>query len=102
MSALVTLREFQTALVTERADLEDVNIDKIVEERLAEIKVKVRAEVEAEISTAKLVADVKVKNIEEAIARVELAEAQAQAEAELADSDSEEPLEISEDSNGTY
>lgn len=102
MSALVTLREFHTALVAERADLENVNIDKIVEERLAEIKVKVRAEVEAEISTAKLVADVKVKNTEEAIARVELAEAEARAEAEVAYSDSEEPLEISEVNNGTY
>ena len=98
MSALVTLREFLTALEAERADLENADVDKIVEERLAEIKVKVRAEVEAELSTAKLVANVKVKNIEEAIAKVELAE---EAEAETCDY-SEEPLEISDENNGTY
>lgn len=99
MSALMTLKEFHAELVAEREALENVDVDKRVQERLAEIEVSIRAEIEAEISTQKLVADIKVANTEKAISLVEIAEAEAEANES---SSTEEPLEIPDSNNGMY
>jgi hypothetical protein len=102
MSALTTLKEFHAELVSERDALENVDVDSKVKEKLAEIEVSVRAEIESELSHSKLVADIQIKNIEKAISRVEIAEAEAEAEAEKSSSLDEEPLEIPDINNGTY
>lgn len=71
MVEYTTLTSYKESLVTAREALDNIDVDALVENRLAEMKAKVKAEIVSDIEKDKLVADVKISAIEDAIAIVE-------------------------------
>ena len=70
MSEYTTLTSYLEALVAERDALNTVDIDAIVEERISSIRAKIRADVVADVEHTKLVTDVKISTLTEAISIV--------------------------------
>ena len=67
MSEYTSLTSYLEALKAEREALENVNIDALVEDRLAEVKAKIRAEIVAEVENSKFATDIRVSAITDAI-----------------------------------
>lgn len=67
MSEYTSLTSYLEALKAERKALENVDIDALVEDRLAEVKAKIRAEVVAEVENSKFATDIRVSAITDAI-----------------------------------
>ena len=67
MSEYTSLTSYLEALKAEREALENVDIDALVEDRLAEVKAKIRAEVVAEVENSKFATDIRVSAITDAI-----------------------------------
>lgn len=97
MSTNTALTEFLDTLVAERTEIENIDKEAIVRERLAEIELRIRAEVEVDVARRKEVVNIKIETLEMAIQRVESAEAEAQIATEIA-----EDSEIPETNNGIY
>lgn len=71
MCEYTTLTSYKEALVAAREALDNIDVDALVENRLAEMKANIKAEIVSDIDKDKLVADVKISAIEDAIAIVE-------------------------------
>lgn len=71
MCEYTTLTSYKEALVADREALDNIDVDALVEERLAEMKANITAEIVSEIEKDKLVADVKIIAITDAIQIVE-------------------------------
>lgn len=97
MSTNTALTEFLDTLVAERTEIENIDKEAIVRERLAEIELRIRAEVEVDVARRKEVVNIKIETLEMAIQRVESAEAEAKVATEIA-----EDSEIPETNNGIY
>ena len=67
MSECTSLTSYLEALKAEREALNNVDVDALVEERLAEAKAKIRAEVEADVVHTKFVKDIEISAITKAI-----------------------------------
>lgn len=67
MSEYTSLTSHLEALKAERRELDFVDIDALVDERLAEVKSKIKQEVVAEVASQKFVAEIKIDAIEEAL-----------------------------------
>lgn len=67
MSEYTTLTSYLEALEAEKQELNNVDIEAIVDERLAEMRVKVRAEVVTEIAHKTVVTDAQITAINNAI-----------------------------------
>lgn len=67
MSEYTSLTSYLEALKAEREALENVDIDALVEDRLAEVKAKIRAEIVAEVENSKFATDIRVSAITDAI-----------------------------------
>lgn len=67
MSEYTSLTSYLEALKAEREALNNVDVDALVEERLAEAKAKIRAEVEADVVHTKFVKDIEIGAITKAI-----------------------------------
>ena len=67
MSEYTSLTSYLEALKAEREALDNVDIDALVEDRLAEVKAKIRAEVVAEVENSKFATDIRVSAITDAI-----------------------------------
>lgn len=67
MSEYTSLTSYLEALKAEREALNNVDVDALVEERLAEAKAKIRAEVEADVVHTKFVKDIEISAITKAI-----------------------------------
>jgi hypothetical protein len=70
MSEYTSLTSYLEALKAEREALNNVDIDALVEERLTEVKAKIRTEVVAEVETSKHDNDIRVSAITDAISIV--------------------------------
>lgn len=71
MCEYTTLTSYKEALVAAREALDNIDVDALVENRLAEMRANIKAEIVSDIDKDKLVADVKISAIEDAIAIVE-------------------------------
>ena len=71
MVEYTTLTSYREALEAEKVALENADIEALTEEKLAEVKAQIRAEVVADIEDKKFVADVKISAITDAIEIVE-------------------------------
>jgi hypothetical protein len=67
MSEYTSLTSYLEALKAEREALENVDIDALVEDRLAEVKAKIRTEIVAEVENSKFATDIRVSAITDAI-----------------------------------
>ena len=67
MSEYTSLTSYLEALKAEREALDNVDIDALVEDRLAEVKAKIRAEGVAEVENSKFATDIRVSAITDAI-----------------------------------
>jgi hypothetical protein len=67
MSEYTSLTSHLEVLKAERRELDFVDIDALVDERLAEVKSKIKQEVVAEVASQKFVAEIKIDAIEEAL-----------------------------------
>lgn len=70
MSEHSTLSSYLEALITKKEALDSINIDVAVDERLADMRAKVRAEVVDEINHASIVVDAQIDAIRTAVAIV--------------------------------
>jgi hypothetical protein len=70
MSEYTSLTSYLEGLKAEREALNDVDVDALVEERLAEAKAKIRAEVEADVVHTKFVKDIEISAITKAIGAI--------------------------------
>ena len=70
MSEYTSLTPYLEGLKAEREALNDVDVDALVEERLAEAKAKIRAEVEADVVHTKFVKDIEISAITKAIGAI--------------------------------
>ena len=70
MSEYTTLTSYLEALKTERVELDNVDVEAVVDARLAQKRAEVKAEVEAEIAHDVLVTEAKIVAITDAIAIV--------------------------------
>ena len=66
-----TLTSYREALEAEKVALENADIEALTEEKLAEVRSKIREEIVADIENKKFVADVKISAITDAIEIVE-------------------------------
>lgn len=71
MCEYTTLTSYREALEAEKVALENADIDALTEEKLAEVRSKIREEIVADIENKKFVADVKISAITDAIEIVE-------------------------------
>lgn len=71
MSEHSTLSSYLEALITKKEALDNINIDAAVDERIADMRAKVRAEVVAEINHASIVVDAQIDAIRTAVAIVD-------------------------------
>jgi hypothetical protein len=67
MSEHTTLTSYLGALIAERESLNNVDIDAIVEERIFDMRARVKAEVVADVENSKHDADVRIQTITTAI-----------------------------------
>jgi transposase len=67
MSEYTSLTSYLDDLKAKREALDNVDIDALVAERIAEAKAKIRAEVSGEIVQAKFATDIKISAITDAI-----------------------------------
>lgn len=70
MSEHSTLSSYLEALITKKEALDNINIDAAVDERLADMRAKVRAEVVAEVNHASIIVDAQIDAIRTAVAIV--------------------------------
>lgn len=70
MSEYTTLTSYLEALEAEKVELANVDVEAVVDERLAQKRAEVKAEVVAEIALKSVVTDAKITAINEAIAIV--------------------------------
>ncbi|MBP3573874.1 MAG: hypothetical protein J6J71_04630 [Prevotella sp.] len=71
MCEYTTLTSYREALEAEKVALENADIEALTEEKLAEVRSKIREEIVADIEHKKFVADVKIGAIADAIEIVE-------------------------------
>lgn len=71
MSEYTNLTSYREALEAERASLANVDIEALVEARIAEIRAQIRDEVTSDIKAKMFVVDIKMATISEAIEIVE-------------------------------
>lgn len=67
MSEYTSLTSYLDTLKAEREALENIDVDALVEERLAEVKAKIRAEVVEDVKNTIYVTDIKIEAIADAI-----------------------------------
>lgn len=67
MSEYTALTSHLESLKAERKELDYVDIDALVEERVAEIKSEIRASIVTEVEKSKFVTDVKIEAVTDAI-----------------------------------
>jgi hypothetical protein len=70
MSEHSTLSSYLEALITKKEALDSINIDVAVDERLADMRARVRAEVVAEVNHASIIVDAQIDAIRTAVAIV--------------------------------
>lgn len=70
MSEHSTLSSYLEALLTKKEALDNINVDAAVDERLADMRAKVRAEVVAEVNHASIIVDAQIDAIRTAVAIV--------------------------------
>ena len=70
MSEHSTLSSYLEALLTKKEALDNINIDAAVDERLVDMRAKIRAEVVAEVNHASIVVDAQIDAIRTAVAIV--------------------------------
>ena len=78
MSEHTTLTSYLEALVGDKEILETVDVEALVEERLSDMKARVKAEIVAEIEHDKVVVEAKIEAVKNAITIVANANAQAE------------------------
>jgi hypothetical protein len=72
----MTLTEILDSYIAERTEVENTDVEAIVRAKMAEIEVKVRAEVETEVANNKKIANIKIETIQHAIEQVKAVEAE--------------------------
>jgi hypothetical protein len=72
----MTLTEILNSYIAERTEIENTDVEAIVRAKMAEIEVKVRAEVETEVANNKKIANIKIETIQHAIEQVKAVEAE--------------------------
>lgn len=70
MSEHSTLSSYLEALITKSEALDNINIDAAVDERLADMRARIRAEVVAEIDHASIIVNAQIDAIRTAVAIV--------------------------------
>lgn len=90
---IMTLTEILNGYIAERAEIENVDVEAVVKARLAEIEVKVRAEVEEDIANKRNIVDIKIDTMQHAIEQVAAVEAETQSTEETVE-DSDNQTEI--------
>ena len=75
---IMTLTEILNGYIAERAEIENVDVEGLVKAKLAEIEVKVRAEVEEDISNKRNIIDIKIDTMQHAIEQVAAVESQTE------------------------
>jgi hypothetical protein len=73
---IMTLTEILNNYIAERTEIENTDVEAIVRAKMAEIEVKVRAEVETEVANNKKIANIKIETIQHAIEQVKAVEAE--------------------------
>lgn len=82
MSESISIASYLEVLKAEKEALNNVDIDALVEERLAEAKAKIRAEVEADVVHTKYVKDIEISTITKLLGFISPAEETEVEEAE--------------------
>lgn len=70
MSEHSTLSSYLEALITKKEALDNINIDAAVDERLADMRARIRAEVVSEVNHASIIVDAQIDAIRTAVAIV--------------------------------
>lgn len=87
---IMTLTEILNGYIAERVEIENVDVEAVVKEKLAEIEAEVRAEVEAEIADKRNIVNIKIDTMQNAIEQVAALEAETQSTEEtVEDSDNQ-------------
>ena len=73
---IMTLTEILDSYIAERTQIENTDVEAIVRAKMAEIEVKVRAEVETEVANNKKIANIKIETIQHAIEQLKAVEAE--------------------------
>lgn len=73
---IMTLTEILDSYIAERTEIENTDVEAIVRAKMAEIEVKVRAEVETEVANNKKIANIKIETIQHAIEQLKAVEAE--------------------------